>query len=183
MTWAVAIPAALAAVSGGFQAYSQYQAGQSAKDAANYNANALKRQSFAAQQQGLAEMELRRRQGERIIGQQEAAFAKSGVTASGSPLDVIGDTAANIELDSLNAAYEGYLNARGLRQRSKMAQYEGRLAAYQGKMEAVGTLLTTAATVAGMSAGPGAAPGAPAGGSTYGRGLREASSGRVVGGI
>lgn len=177
MSWAIAIPAAIA-VAGGFQAFSQYQAGQSAKDAANYNANLLKQQSFAAQQQGLAEMELRRRRGERVISQQEAAFAKSGVLATGSPLEVIGETAANVELDALNAAYEGYLNARGLRQRSKMAQYEGRLAAYQGKMEAVGTLLSTAVNAAGSYAALSAGPASP-----YGRGIKEASTGRVVGGI
>jgi hypothetical protein len=52
----------------------------------------------------------RRRMGEKLRGAQRAAYAKGGVEISGTPLDVMAETAATEELDALRLEY-GYKSA------------------------------------------------------------------------
>jgi hypothetical protein len=60
------------------------------------------------------------------VGRQQSttrtAIAKSGVTASGTPLNVLAESAANAEIDALNARYEAFNEAASLRRGGKEAQ-------------------------------------------------------------
>ena len=89
----------------GDQARYQAQVARNAKVTADWQAaDALKR--------GEAEEEKARIKGSLIEGQQIAAFAGQGTELSGSPADLLGDTAASTELDALtirgNAEREAY---------------------------------------------------------------------------
>jgi len=118
----------------GLQAYSQIQSGQQENIISQYNA-ALKQQaaktsinesqynSFLEQEfASIAEFQTRKA-GARLIGKQKVSYAKSGVViTSGSPLEVMAQTASDIEVDALTTRYGGKL-------RSRSALYAGQVKA------------------------------------------------------
>ncbi|MCB9949172.1 MAG: hypothetical protein H6842_15325 [Rhodospirillaceae bacterium] len=83
-----------------------------------YNAAVLERNAVLARQQAAAEARRIRDAGARALGQQRVAFGASGVAVEGTPLDVLGDTAATIELDALTARYGGEVEAANHRARA-----------------------------------------------------------------
>ncbi len=105
--WAVALTFASTVAS----AIGTIQQGNSRAAAARYNATVAERNAVIARQQAAAEARRIRDAGARALGQQRAAFSASGVTAEGTPLDVLGDTAASVELDALTARYAGEVEA------------------------------------------------------------------------
>lgn len=145
---------------GAMQAYGQYQQGQAAQKAAQYNAavseqNAKIAEQYAraAEDRGAEEARRKRIDTDRIISRQQAVLAAKGIDiSSGTPLDIIGDTALYGELDAqtieYNAALEAYQQrsqASNLRQQATLQRFEGDNAAQAGKIGAVGTLIGTAA--------------------------------------
>ncbi len=106
----------------------------------------------ATQDQARAEEALQRNQARRLLGQQQAAFAASGVRAdSGSPLDVAADSAAQAELDALT-----------IRQRGRVASDFYKFQARQARSTIPLTILGgTLNAASAFSSGP---PKAPAGG-------------------
>lgn len=101
----------IALASAGVQAYGSYQGNKDAQKASKYNA-AVSRQ----------EAELRRQQGDylygkaqdtkrRILARQRALYAKAGVGSSGTPLEVMADTAAEVEMDGLMQKYNAEIGA------------------------------------------------------------------------
>ncbi len=89
------------------QAQAIYQA-----QVARQNQELANRQAADALQRGQVAEQSRRYQTRQQIGQQTAAFAAQGTDLEGSPLDILGDTAAAGELDAItirsNAAREAY---------------------------------------------------------------------------
>jgi len=68
----------------------------------------------------------RRRAGRKLIAEQQVAFAGSGVDIqTGSPLDVLGDTVAEIELDALRAKFARQTQGFATAQRGQQAQTQG----------------------------------------------------------
>ncbi len=65
---------------------------------------AADRQAKEARRRGALVAEDERRKGRRLAGKQRAAFAKGGVTQSGTVLDVLAQTAADSEINALRAA-------------------------------------------------------------------------------
>ena len=143
-------------------AMSAMQTGQAGAGAANYNAQVAENNRIIAEQQAadarkrgeIAEAEQRRKT-VNIKGSQKASIGASGVALdSGSPLDILGDTAAFGELDALtirnNAEREAYgyqvqgmnfgAEAGLLRNRAKVSEQSG-------WMNAGTTLLSGAAGV------------------------------------
>ena len=120
--WATgaAITAAVAAVAGaGYSAYASYEAGQQANKLAQYNAAQQQAENQATLQASAAKSLAERDQNEKILAQQTAMFAASGVvTNTGSPLTVETKQAALLERRALNTEYEGAIAARyGLKTR------------------------------------------------------------------
>lgn len=70
------------------------------QQAAQYN-------SAQAKLEAAAEESRRRREGSRELGRIRAAISKSGVTAEGSPLLALVESAAEVELDAQNARWGG----------------------------------------------------------------------------
>ena len=96
----------------------QAQAAQTNAEIANNNARGAR---LAAN----ANEEAARRKSSYSRGQQRAAIGQAGIAYEGSALDVLGQSAANAELDALNIRYRGdldatnYLNQAGLYQAQK----------------------------------------------------------------
>jgi hypothetical protein len=116
-------------------------------------ANERMKSDFEARQQ--------RRRVRRLMGSQRAAYGRSGVTASGTPLDVLADTAGEAELERLVILRNGEVAAIG---------FENKAAGLRSQAGAARTagIIGAAATIAG---------GAYAG---YSNGLFGASSSAVV---
>jgi len=78
----------------------QIKSGQAQAQAAEYNAN-------LAKMEAKAEEARRRRESKKVMGKMRAGRAKSGVTAEGTPLLVLAESAEMAELDALNARWSG----------------------------------------------------------------------------
>lgn len=125
-------------VAGTVGAVGALQAGAAAQAAANYNA-------ATAEANARAEEARRRTEGKRAIGSIRAGVAKSGASFEGTPLLVLAESAANSEIDALNALWSGNIKA-------DMYRREGRQARTASYYQA-GTSLLQGASQSGMFGG------------------------------
>ena len=90
----------------GAQAYGQYKESKSAAQAEAYNAALARQQADAAGKSAELELWRARKQAEAFLGTQRASYAKAGVRSDfGSPLEVMSDSAGELELDALITQY------------------------------------------------------------------------------
>lgn len=117
-------PAALAVMGGGslLQAYGTYQQGKAQEKAAKFNAK-------LAEVKGRQRESAVRRSGRRQMGAIRASIAKSGVTTAGSPLEVMAESAAAIEMDALNARFGAESEAAALRREGAARMQAARIGA------------------------------------------------------
>lgn len=101
---------------------SQAQSYQQQAYASQYNAQVARQQADAIRAAGALEQEKERKKGLLLMGQQEAAFGKSGVVMEGTPLDVMAETAANLEFDRLIRQYN--IDTQANRTESEARQYD-----------------------------------------------------------
>lgn len=87
--------------------------GKAAADAARFNAASAQRNADAARSQAAQDAAAKEREGIKHIGAMRAAYGAAGVTSEGSPLDVLAETAGNLELDRQTILYKGNLRALG----------------------------------------------------------------------
>lgn len=101
--------------------------------AANFNADLLDQNAEIAAAQGRVAQELQQRQSSRQIGSMIAAYGASGVQVdSGSPLDVLADSARTAELDRLTIGYNTDLQVKNYRDQAQLQ----RMSAQQGVLAA-----------------------------------------------
>lgn len=116
---------------GGVQQYRGQQSMAKAQaDAANYNAR-------MAELQGQQRAGLIRRQGQRQLSTIQANLAKSGATSAGTPLMVMAESAADVEIDAMNAMWSA-------QQESSLQRTSAINARRAGNVRAGTSLLTTA---------------------------------------
>lgn len=97
-------------------AFGTFQQSQAASATANYNAQIAERNAQIAEAEGAENARRTREAGRRVLGQQQAGFGVSGaVVGEGTPLDVLGSTAADVELDALTARYGANIEAQNAR--------------------------------------------------------------------
>jgi hypothetical protein len=144
----------LAGAAAVMSAIGSVQAGQAQRKMANYNARVAE---DTARSQGERQQDQVRRQ----MASARVAIGKSGVAVSGSPLDVLADSAAQAELDHQTILRQGAAQAG-------MDRYKGSMASRQGYFGAATSLLSSASKMAGgLSFGGGGDVNAP---SRYGLG-------------
>jgi hypothetical protein len=147
--------------SGAIGAYGAIQSGQAQKKQARYqsavernNSQIATWQAQDATQRGQIEEQRQRLATARLRGSQRAAMASNGIeVGSGSPLDVLMDTAQLGELDALTIRSNAEREAYGFRSQSGnlmaqagLTQMAGRSAQTGSYVSAGSTLLSTAAT-------------------------------------
>lgn len=143
--------AGVTSAGGGLDAYGQYQAGRASEAAANYNAKLLKQQARDEVTRGGIEEQRLRRQQAAFMGRQRAAAGGSGaVASSGSPLNLLAQTAEDAEMDALTLRNNAYRSAWGLNNQAALTKFEGRQARRAGIMNAGSSLLTSGAQAFGM---------------------------------
>jgi hypothetical protein len=123
-------------------------AGNAANNAANYNAAVDRNNSIQAQNAADAQSVVQDQNTKAKLGAQKVAYAASGVDPNtGTPLDVMTNTAVQGKLDALTLRYGGQV--QGLRDQSAatIAEYQGQQAQLAGDLNAGSTLLTGGAQV------------------------------------
>ena len=111
------------------EAEANYRLRQAEANARFMNARKIEQDALDDDERLRANM---RRQGEdfeRMKGEQRAAFAASGIAETvGTPLDLIAETAAQIQIERQDQLYQGELNRRSLFQEATMERLGGHFA-------------------------------------------------------
>lgn len=95
--------------------------GEGQAQASEYNAAIARQNALITQQQGDAAVQAQQRDSARQIGRMKAAYGASGVQLdSGSPLDVLAESASMAALDSLTLKYNYALKAAGLQSQASL---------------------------------------------------------------
>lgn len=146
------IAAGAAAAGAAVSAVGSIRAGNDQAAASKYNALVEDQNAVAARQQAGAAAEQKDNEVTRRLADARAAFAASGVDPnSGTPLDVMADSASQGELSKRLLLYQGDLTARGLGSQANLDRITGKNAQTAGYISAAGTLLTGAGKAAGSS--------------------------------
>lgn len=87
--------------------------GISQANALEYQAKVADQNAQAAAAQAASESERIGARGRQIMGAQRAAIAANGLVPTGTPLKILADTVANVNLDRMTALYQGQLRSRG----------------------------------------------------------------------
>lgn len=138
-----------AAAGAATSAYGAYQQGQFQKASSNYQAQVATQDAEVAQQQAAAQADQDKRMAYLRIGAAKASYGASGVDSAGSPMDVIGDIAAQSELQRQNDLYQGKLKSRGSLETATVESAAGKAAAQSGTLTAGSSLLSGAASTYG----------------------------------
>lgn len=139
--------AAVASVVGtGAAVYGQQQAAKAAEYTADYNKRLQLGQ--AKQETAVAAENARRkaRENARIIGAQRAALAEAGLAMEGTPLAVLGETAATLQRDILDLGYTAASRSRSLMAGANLSAWQGRSQASAMRTNAISTGISGAAS-------------------------------------
>lgn len=146
----LAIAAISTVAAAGYTAYSVNQQGKAQQALMNYNARVAEQEAADQQRDAAIRADQQREANRRFIAKGRAIQAKQGVIgSSGSPLAVLADNAAQLELGALETQRGGSIEAMKLRQQAIYDRLSGSAARSGSRMQATGTLLSGAASAAG----------------------------------
>lgn len=140
----VEIAAAAAVAASAVAAYSSVQAGQAQNKMAKYNAQVAEQQAKAQRDAAAYQADRAREQAAKNRSAQRVAAAASGVTPEGSPLELLGDTAAMDEMNALVIKYNGEVGASQSESRATLDRMQGRQAVTSSYLSAGSSLLSGA---------------------------------------
>jgi hypothetical protein len=162
--WMMYASLASSVLGGAMQMYGQYQQGQAAGAAGEYQAAVARNNAIMAERQaadalarGDAAEKQQRLRVQGMLGKQKSALAGAGVQLDegSSGLDILGDTAAYGELDALTIRSNAEREAWGYRAQAgnyeaqaRLNQMQGENSQMAGMIGAGSTLLTSAGSVA-----------------------------------
>lgn len=158
------IAAAAAAVGAAASAAGSISSGMAQQSAERYNAQVDQNNATQAQEAADAQSQVSEQQTASKLAQQKVDYAASGVDPNtGTPVDVMTDTASKGRLDALSLRYGGQVRAQADREGGSLALYQGASDADAGYLTGAGTLLTGASKL--QSAIGSSAPSTPSGSS------------------
>lgn len=125
------------------------------KKAAQAAAKIAKADAASVRLLGEIEAADKRREARRLLAAQQVAFAGAGVDPQlGTPLDLLGDTAAEAELIALRAQFGRETQARAIEAGGQQAQQAGQQAAIGSFVRAGSTILGGAASLGNIPSKP-----------------------------
>lgn len=139
-TMALAAVAA-SAVGTGISFYGQHQQAEAAEATAAYNARLAKQQAGHEYEVAGENARRKARENARIIGLQRHAVAASGLTMSGTPLAMLGESVMTLQRDILDIGYEAAARGAALRSQAAVSTYEGKAAGGAARTAAWGGLI------------------------------------------
>lgn len=141
---------AFAAISASIGGYSAVAAGENAEETADFNAEMQKRTADDALQRGSIDAADKRQETRQMIARQHAAQAASGFdTTQGTAGLIMDETAGMGELDALKILNNAQRQASGLKASAELEMFKGNAASSAGKMNAAGSVISSASTVVG----------------------------------
>lgn len=148
---AAAIPFIIAA-SAGVAAIGAIQQGRAAKAASEFNAHVARENAAISREEAALFARQQDRETYLRMGAIRAAQGKSGGAMEGSVLDILGDTAAQSELEKQHILYQGELKARGFQNTATLDTFSGQQAQRSSRYRAGAELLGGAADAYGARA-------------------------------
>lgn len=154
---------------GEFNAQQGEENARQVAETADYNARLLENQALQTEMDARENIRRKRAENKRYASMQRARFAASGVTEEGSPLEVMSDTAALLEMDALEVNRQAQIRMNELRAGASETRRTGTFQADQYRKQAgfdrqygsaqaraaniasVGTLLQGASNIAGAA--------------------------------
>jgi len=133
--------------------YAQQQAAQAQQDSANYN-NIIAANQAKAQEQEAAEQAKRDRIGQRkALARLRTQLAANGrSTSAGTPLDILGESAANFDLGIQDAARVASINAANTRAEGAMGLWKADQAQTAANINSVATVASAVGSAYGKTA-------------------------------
>lgn len=147
--------AALPYIAGGVAAISAISSASAQSSAAKYNAQIARQNADMARQQGEAAQQQQQREAARKLGAMRAAYGASGVDiGSGSPLDVLADSASQAELDRLTIKYNYDARAIGYDNTAMLEDAKAENAKSSGVLNAIGSAASAFVMTGGTFSNP-----------------------------
>lgn len=129
----------------------QQQQKKAVEQQANFNAQVKRNEAVKEELESRESVRRKRIQGRRLKAQQEAKFAKSGVAIEGSPLEVLADTATNIELSVADERRASRIRQGGLKTGAELDIFQGEAESSALRTGQGATLLSGASRIASQS--------------------------------
>lgn len=107
--------------------------GKSQQSIEAYNAMLDKREAEEGLDVAGFEEAKHRKAAEKLKARQRVGFAKAGITPEGTPMDVLEETAIQLETDALTISRRGEIGARRLTASSQLRKFAGRSALLRGR--------------------------------------------------
>lgn len=126
--------------------------GQAAQDAGKYNAQVAIQNAALARQKAAEEARRIRVAGSKQLGDMRANYGHSGIGIQGSAVDVLMESAANVELDALTKIHEGETRGRMFEGEAAMDIFGGNAAKDSSYYSAAGKLMDGAGKAAAAGA-------------------------------
>ncbi len=141
------VAVAVAVIGAGVSAYGQYSAGESQKEAADYNAKMQDRAAQDALQRGSIESAQIKDRTRKLISMQIANSGASGFDSStGTALDLSVEAKGYGELDALTTINNAQRVASGQKAQAELDRFQGSAAQRAGTIGAAGTLISGASS-------------------------------------
>tara|TARA_R110002124_G_scaffold235380_1_gene400702 strand:- start:7426 stop:8046 length:621 start_codon:yes stop_codon:yes gene_type:complete len=134
------------------------KAGKANQMIANANAAIQRQQAEAARAKSDFDANEIRRKGLKITSQGRTSYAKGGVEIAGTPVEVLGQIAADVEFDAQTQLYDGELAANNYLSQASMSEYEGRIARQRGKSQQTSAFVGAGVSLIGAGFTSGAIP-------------------------
>lgn len=128
----------------------QLDAGAAAQKAADAEASLLERNADKVEDMGDYAAFRHGMKVKKVLGAGRAAYASSGVTMSGSAMDVMRESAVEGERDRLTIIYNAETKAETMRGQAAVARYSGKSAREASKYAAAGSLFSGIGQTAGL---------------------------------
>jgi len=146
-------------VAAGVSAAGSLLAGQAAMAAGRYqqtiaerNAGIYENKAENAILIGERNIDTFNKQFDKQISSTEAAYIKSGVKMSGTPLAVLEENLAEAEIERLNIMYDARTQSYDFKQQAVNARMQGELAMYQARQQRAASFISAAGTLVGAYA-------------------------------
>ena len=141
----------VSAVGAGVSYYGSQQQAKATERTAKYNAKVQENEAIQQDMEMREQISRTRRENKRLLASQRAGVAASGIELTGSPLEVLGANAANLELHVQDMARQSTLNLMQGQAKAKATIWEGKQTAAGIRTQAAGTLLSDAGRLAGST--------------------------------
>lgn len=144
------MPAVLPAISlvgtlagAGMSFYGQRQAAKAQEKMGEYNAQVAENAAKSEAEAGAENAKRKREQNQRVLSGMRARMAAGGANAgTGSSLDVLGDSASELELQALDMFRDSDARTRQHGAQAEMSRYNGQQASAASNYAAMGSLIS-----------------------------------------